>query len=309
MTASHTFITQDQIKDMYYSSFEDKYIIMDNLEAKSEPIIHTCEEKYNSEYVYVVIVLRGTLHIAVGNTDIEVRANEYLAIMPCMKVTIRESRCLFFSFLTRDYIMNDIYDHCPIGQKLPIRAFIFRHVDLSQDTTNVFLECYQRIKKEHKRPNYSMKEAVFRAYHTAYIAKLFSLVTKDDLIPHIKNSKQDLLFNEFITKISQQYKQERSVQYYANTLGITPKYLSTITQAIAGCSASIIIDQYVTYAIKQALYINEHNIKAISKEFNFPSQSFFGRYFKRVVGMSPYEYIKQYNRKSLNFIQTNKQED
>ena len=89
MTASHTFITQDQIKDMYFSSFEDKYIIMDNLDEKSDPIIHTCEEKYNSDYVYVIIVLRGTMHITVGNTDIEVHANEYIAIMPCIKLKFR----------------------------------------------------------------------------------------------------------------------------------------------------------------------------------------------------------------------------
>lgn len=30
----------------------------------------------------------------------------------------------------------------------------------------------------------------------------------------------------------------------------------------------------------------------ISNDLNFPSQSFFGKYFKRVVGMSPREYEK-----------------
>ncbi len=309
MINSQNLITKEHSKDVYFSSFEDKYMIMDNLEEKTNPMIHARQERYNEDYVYVIIVLRGTLHAIVGCTEIEIHSNEYLAILPCMRITIQESKCLYFSFLTRSYIMNDIYDHSKIGQKLPIRAFMFYHLHLNQETTNALLSCYQRIKSEHDRPNYVMKEIVLRAYQTAYIAKLFSMAKAEDIITHTKTSKQYHLFNEFLKTLSKKYKQERSVQSYAKALDITPKYLSTISQTVTGFSASVVIDQYVTHAIKQVLYINEHKIKTISKEFNFPSQSFFGRFFKRITGLSPNEFIKKHNRKSLNFRRNKYQED
>jgi AraC-like DNA-binding protein len=47
------------------------------------------------------------------------------------------------------------------------------------------------------------------------------------------------------------------------------------------------------------LYSNEFNIKKVSDIYHFPSQSFFGRYFKRIVGMSPTAYIKENNSKAI----------
>ena len=44
--------------------------------------------------------------------------------------------------------------------------------------------------------------------------------------------------------------------------------------------------------VKALLKSTNMTIQQISDELNFPSQSFFGKYFKLVVGMSPKEYEK-----------------
>ncbi|KAA6314445.1 hypothetical protein EZS27_034938 [termite gut metagenome] len=43
---------------------------------------------------------------------------------------------------------------------------------------------------------------------------------------------------------------------------------------------------------KALLKSTNMTIQQISDELNFPSQSFFGKYFKRQVGVSPKEYKK-----------------
>ena len=91
-------ITKEQAPNMYFSSYEGKYNIMDNLDEKSNPLILARDEVYNSEYVFVTIVLRGTLHIIIGGTELEVKANEYLAVTPCMSVKVENSRCLLSPF-------------------------------------------------------------------------------------------------------------------------------------------------------------------------------------------------------------------
>ncbi|MDE6000520.1 MAG: helix-turn-helix domain-containing protein, partial [Bacteroidaceae bacterium] len=85
--------------------------------------------------------------------------------------------------------------------------------------------------------------------------------------------------------------------------------LSTIVKTFTQLTASQVIDQYIISAIKQSLYSNKQNIKTISEEYHFPSQSFFGRYFKRLTGMSPNDYIKHHNIKSISFNQPNSQEE
>ena len=148
-----------------------------------------------------------------------------------------------------------------------------------------------------------MKEIVLRAYLSAYIAKFFSVVKDSDIINYTKGNRQYKFFCDFLSLLNEQHRTERSVQYYADHLHITPKYLSNIIRKYTGLTASQAIDQYVIFAIKQTLYRNEHNIKKISEEYNFQSQSFFGRYFKRITGLSPNAYLKLNNIKSINFVQ------
>lgn len=55
-------------------------------------------------------------------------------------------------------------------------------------------------------------------------------------------------------------------------------------------SAAEWIDDYVILEAKALLRSTNLTIQQISYELNFPSQSFFGKYFKRLTGMSPKEY-------------------
>lgn len=300
-------ITKADAQSAYFSSYDGKYTIMDNLDQREDPVIHAREEIYNSEYVYVTVVLRGTLRLIVSGTRIEMKANEYLAVMPCMSVTVEESRCTFFTFLTSSYLMADIYKRTNVLNRLHYHAFKFRHVRFTPEKIAIMLECYKRIKREHQQEDYPRKEVVLRAYLGAYVAKFFSLLGGTEPVNYVKNSRQYAFFNEFLKLLNQYHKEERAVQFYAQTLGITPKYLSNIVHKYTNLTASQAIDQYVVYAIKQTLYNNEYNIKKVSLEYNFQSQSFFGRYFKRITGMSPNAYLKQNNIRSISFIQQKKE--
>ncbi|MBQ6964726.1 MAG: AraC family transcriptional regulator [Bacteroidaceae bacterium] len=306
VTDFNKWITKGCPKATYFSSFEDKYLVVDNLDEKEDPLISPCEASYNSEYFYMLIVLRGTLHIVIGGTEIEVKANEYLSVRPCMTIKLQESRCFYVSLIARNCLMTDILEHSTLCKMNKFHAFSFSHLRFDPEQINALLHCYRTIKNEHMRDHYPMMEMVHRAYITAFLAKLCSFIQPTTYIPHTNNSKQYSVFTKFLDILSNDHKQERSVQYYAKTLKITPKYLSTIVHNFTGLSASQVIDNYVIYAVKQMLYANDCNIKTISEDFHFPSQSFFGRYFKRITGMSPNKYVKENNRKSLNFMSKNR---
>lgn len=54
-----------------------------------------------------------------------------------------------------------------------------------------------------------------------------------------------------------------------------------------------IIAHVVIIDIKAKLKSTDMTIQEIAYSLNFPSASFFGKYFKRHMGMSPLEYRKQ----------------
>lgn len=111
--------------------------------------------------------------------------------------------------------------------------------------------------------------------------------------PELENparSRSNEYFTQFTRLLSEHYKQERSVGFYARQLCITPKYLTTLIKRISGRSVSEWIDNYVILEAKTLLKYSTMSIQEIAYYLNFPNQSFFGSYFKRITGMSPSQY-------------------
>lgn len=115
--------------------------------------------------------------------------------------------------------------------------------------------------------------------------------TNQPLLP-LPQSKRDLIFQNFMLALFRFYRRERDVAFYAKMQHITPRYFSTIIKEKSGTSALQWIVQMVITEAKQLLEGSDLSIKEIADQLNFPTQSFFGKYFKQYVGISPKEYRK-----------------
>lgn len=105
-----------------------------------------------------------------------------------------------------------------------------------------------------------------------------------------KRTRNEETFYKFYSLIEKEYCKERSVVHYADRLCISPKHLSMVVKKVSGRTASDWIDDYVILQAKQMLRSSSLTIQEVSRELNFSNQSFFGKYFKKHVGMSPSEY-------------------
>lgn len=110
------------------------------------------------------------------------------------------------------------------------------------------------------------------------------------LVGNRKLTKEETLVQKFSMEVQRYYKKERKVLFYAGLLHLSAGYLSTLIKRYSGKSAAEWIDSYVILEAKALLCSTNLTIQQISDELNFPSQSFFGKYFKRHTGMSPKEY-------------------
>ena len=77
---------------------------------------------------------------------------------------------------------------------------------------------------------------------------------------------------------------------WCDELCVTVKYLSSVVKEKNGIPAIDFIEQYVITECKALLSSTTMTVQQIADELNFPSQSVFGKYFKRVTGLSPREY-------------------
>jgi len=109
-------------------------------------------------------------------------------------------------------------------------------------------------------------------------------------------SRQDKIYAEFQDDLKKFYRIQRDVAFYAGRRGITPKYLSQIVKDKTGHTVSDCIDEMVVTECKALLLSTDLTIRQISISFRFPSQSVFGKYFKRLTGMSPSDYRNLSNK-------------
>lgn len=247
----------------FFSSYKGKYILLDNLDEKYSTKIDARPNVFNTHYVVVYLVTEGELKTRISGIEVTLKANEYLALMPCMSIEILESNCRFLSFFTLSHIVNDVYERIGVSNEVGIRCFYFHHHILEPKHSEMIIAEYNRMKKEHLRPDYKRKEVCLCALLAAYECHLFSYIHFTPEVNHFENTRQREFFQKFLDFLSLYCKRERSVQFYADKLKITPKYLSNLTNQFTGFSASIIIDQYVAYSIKRMLYSNEFNIKKV----------------------------------------------
>lgn len=114
--------------------------------------------------------------------------------------------------------------------------------------------------------------------------------------PSPASSRGTALTSEFIAMVENNYRQHRDLGYYAERMGLTPKYMSTVIKESSGKSATEWIEKYVTLDAVTQLTSTDRTIKQIAYDLNFPSQSFFGKYFTRIMGLSPAAYREKYRQ-------------
>jgi len=138
---------------------------------------------------------------------------------------------------------------------------------------------------EHNSDN---QPSILRAY-------LYILIYELDVIKQTitNDSAQNPLFEKFKEILSRDFISQRSVQYYADVLNVSRKYLSEVIKNNSGKTASDWIDDIVILEAKILLQNKDLTINQISDTLNFPNQSGFGRFFKKYEGISPLEYRRK----------------
>jgi AraC-like DNA-binding protein len=155
-------------------------------------------------------------------------------------------------------------------------------------------EDFEQIKKSFRHIQEKIKVTKDNRYHYQIIKNLvistafecLDILTEKCIEPQGSNRKK-ALFNAFLQKVEEEHRENHSVKHYADELFVTPKYLSTVVEEMSGKSAKQWINEYIALDAKVLLQSTQKDIQEISNDLNFIDVSFFGKFFKRMTGMTP----------------------
>ncbi len=116
---------------------------------------------------------------------------------------------------------------------------------------------------------------------------------RQDLETPVRTSRQRQMLEQFIKLAINDHTREHLVGYYADKMCVTPKYLSKIVKEASGRSVPDWLNELLILDAKNMLRHSDMTIKEISARLNFPSQSFFFRFFKNHTGQTPTQYREE----------------
>jgi len=259
------------------------------------------EEPCRIDAILILACLRGKLEYVVNLEHNTVTEPCILVNMPENIIQFRGSENLeAYAVLISSELLNTMpYDMTQMAKAyLPVKQHF--HASVPLEEIKPLIPFYELIKYSLSKIGTETDEIV-RSLLQAFLLNILGLM-RDHQAHQIeldrtasRGSRQ--LFEKFMDALNLYHQQERQVQFYANKLCVTPKYLSMVVKEYSGKSPSDWICDFVIAEAKSLLHYSQMSAQEVAFHLNFPTQSSFGKFFKQKTGLSPMQYLKELKEK------------
>ena len=167
-------------------------------------------------------------------------------------------------------------------------------IKLGQNEADLMLKYYDLLVFKMDHPEMNFGRETVRDIMRCFAYDLLTNINKhlnpnggDDML-----RQGDRVYHRFMLLLAENSNVNRSVKSYADELCVSPKYLTSVCRKHSDYTASELIATSVMSRIKQLLLYSDLSIKEVATEMGFDNLSFFGKYVKKHLGLSPNNYRK-----------------
>ena len=237
----------------------------------------------------LVLCKKGDIDASINLVDYHVSDNSFLVVLPGSIFQVNQIRGdveIYFVGFSSDFLRTIN----PVKSLLDI-TYSIKHnpvVPLKEEMVELIEDYFKLGKRTKERFELSNRELSRHLYY-CFIYAISSLYSNRKMDTG-NLSPAERISQDFGQLVLDNYTKEKNVAFYASKLGITAAYLSTIVKPTTGRTCMEIISNMVIMDAKAQLKSTNLPIYQIADSLNFNNVSFFGKYFKRYVGVSPQEY-------------------
>lgn len=240
-----------------------------------------------------VFIEKGTVEAEVNLLNIKAVAPCIVHIKPGDVVQLHrvsedfDALFLVMSIKVRDLLLLSLHDAgaSPAARLDPV-------VNVPAALVPTFCNFYASLEKLNADEDHPYR---LQAFHHAILAFYFYTAHecydyRTGEVPRPAHFRRNPLVDRFLVLVQKSFKEERQIEFYASQLGVTPKHLSRILKQTTGFTAADWIKNYILLEAKVMLKSSTLTMGQISTQLNFPSQSFFAKFFKNATGLTPKQY-------------------
>lgn len=245
--------------------------------------------------VMIAVVREGEMEGMINNTPFSMKAGDMLL---CTNATFEPSQFhrsdvkISLMFAQRRLLLESV----PFTQLLSAAMFHFERdyiiVSLTDETRHL-LSLYGDIYNERfKKIDSPNGREIIRQLTKCFLCEVIDILGGDD-VANVKIGQNQKIVMRFFDLLEKKQPRPRFIEDYSSELCITPKHLSEVCKKVTGRTALQWITEYVVRDIRYYLLHTDMSIKEIVFQLNFPNPSFFGKYVRLNLGMSPNAFRKK----------------
>ena len=170
-------------------------------------------------------------------------------------------------------------------------------IKLEQAEADLMMKYYELLVFKMDHPDMNFGRETMRDIIRCFAYDLLSNINRhlnqendDDML-----RQSDRIYRRFMLLLVENSNVNRSVKSYADELCVSPKYLTSVCRKHSDNTASELIATALISRIKQLLLYSDMSIKEVASEMGFDNLSFFGKYVRKHLGLSPNNYRKANN--------------
>ena len=250
-------------------------------------------EKFKVNFIAYLMVVDGSLSLELNSLPYQLKKN--CSLIVDRKTVINnvqhsdDFRCLICAMSTD---MGFLFINKSLMQSV---MHILTHpvIEMGQNEMDLMVKYYELLVFKMDHPDMNFGHETMRNIIRCFAYDLLSNINK-----HLNRDNDDMLrqgdriFRRFMLQLADNTNVNRSVKSYADELCVSPKYLTSVCRKHSEYTASELISSAVMSRIKQLLLYSDMSIKEIATEMGFDNLSFFGKYVKKHLGLSPNNYRK-----------------
>lgn len=285
-------------KDYCQAQIPGKLVLIDNLDGISRGDLnrHVHQVPSELEMAVILVCIEGRIDVSIDHKDYSVAHNERLTLLPGTVFQFRyfqPDTTLIMMFVMPDII--NFSKHIKLGVEIGEHLKHMPKSIIPQTDMEDFVCMYKVMKRRLQDPMFLFKREIAHGIMTTFGYTAFNhFAMKQKYFTDSKtlksSSRKEELLRMFLAEVQRNFRNNRSIAFYADKLAVTPKYLSNVVFEVSGRHASDWINSFVTTECKSLLRTSGLTIKEICVKMNFANQSFFTKYFKQHTGMSPKEF-------------------
>lgn len=256
---------------------------------ENETIIKGLRFPYKIDRVTQIVITAGHFSCCVDFRTYELCAPAMAIFLPGQVVEALDVDDEFagFGMIMSAEFTDSMNLSVGLQEKLFLKQTQFHAI--SDQMLEAYMSCYRQVASVIQQQDNPYREQIIKHLFSAYYYGLGYYVHSTQKITEAMTPQVEIC-EKFIDLVSKHFKQERDIGFYSDKLCVSNKYLSTLLKQNTGMTALEWIERYVVLYAKSCLSSTVMTIQQISDELYFSSQSVFGKYFKRVEGVSPRMY-------------------